>query len=223
MLYPMCEHGRVTVTTDWYAWHAPYDELVSPLTRRLAVVQDAVREFLDTARPGPLRVVSLASGQSRDLLPLLIEHPRGVDVRGRLVELDPRNVDFTEGAVLGAGLSGIEVVAGDAGRTDAYAGAVPADLVLACGLLGSITAAEVEATVAALPQLCAVGATLVWTRNRRTEDPTPQIRGWLAAAGFAEVSVVAGSPDDGAFTVGVARWTGEAGAVVPGTRMFSLS
>ena len=223
MLYPMCHDGGVTSTTDWYAWHAPYDELVSPLTRRLAVVQDAVRDFLDGARPGPLRVVSLASGQSRDLLPLLIEHPRGRDVRARLVELDSRNVDFTEGAVLGAGLSGVEVVTGDAGSTDAYTGAVPADLVLACGLFGSISPEEVHRTVAALPQLCAAGATLVWTRNRRVADPTRAIRAWLGEAGFTEVSLVAGSQEEGAFTVGVARWTGEAGSVVRGTRMFSLA
>ena len=223
MLYPVCHHGRVTAPTDWYAWHAPYDELVSPLTRRLAVVQDAVREFLDGAPAGPLRMVSLASGQSRDLLPLLIEHPRGPDVLARLVELDERNVDFAEGAVLGAGLSGVEVVAGDAGRVDAYVGAVPADLVLACGLFGSITLAEVQQTVRALPQLCARDATLVWTRNRRADDPTAAIRSWLTETGFSEVSFRTGSEEEGAFSVGVARWPGPAGTPARGTRMFSLN
>jgi len=223
MLYPTCEDEQVSAPTDWYAWHAPYDELVSPLTHRLAVVQDAVRDFLDAAPDRPLRAVSLASGQSRDLLPLLIEHPRGGDVLARLVELDPRNADFAEGAVLGAALSGVDVVVGDAGLVDAYAGAVPADLVLACGLFGTISLLEVQSTIRALPQLCAAGATVVWTRNRRRNDPTLAIRDWLADTGFTEVSFTAGGEDQGAFSVGVARWNGPAGELRPGTRLFNLA
>jgi hypothetical protein len=34
----------------------------------------------------------MVAGQERDLLPVLAEHPRPVDVTARLVELDPRNV-----------------------------------------------------------------------------------------------------------------------------------
>lgn len=209
--------------TDWYAWHAPYDELVSPLSRRLAVVQDAVREVLDAARPGPLRVVSLASGQSRDLLPLLIEHPRGADVRALLVEQDPRNADFAEGAVLGAGLRGVQVVVGDAGDWDVLAAGVPADLVLACGLFGLLEDEAAEVVVRALPQVMAEGGTVVWTRNRRHGDPTRRLRDAFAAAGMTEVSFTAGAPDEGSFSVGVARWDGPAGRLAPGTRVFGLS
>ena len=46
----------------------------------------------------------------------------------------------------------------DAGTSDAYAGAVPADLVLACGVLGNVTPDDVAATIAFLPRLCAPGA-----------------------------------------------------------------
>jgi hypothetical protein len=41
------------------------------------------------------------------------------------------------------GLDGVHVVAGDASITDAHAGALPADLILLCGVFGSITAALV--------------------------------------------------------------------------------
>ncbi|SDG26997.1 class I SAM-dependent methyltransferase [Klenkia brasiliensis] len=209
--------------TDWYAWHAPYDELVSPLSRRLAVVQDAVRGVLDDARPGPLRVVSLASGQARDLLPLLIEHPRGVDVQALLVEQDARNADFAEGAVLGAALHGVRVVVGDAGDGDVLADAVPADLVLACGLFGLLDDDEAEAVVRALPHLLAAGGRVVWTRNRRHGDPTRRLRDAFAAAGMSEVSYTAGAPEEGSFSVGVARWDGPDGRLAAGTRVFGLS
>ena len=48
---------------DWYAWHAPYDDPDSGLSRRLSWVQDRVRAALDEAPPGPLRAISLCAGQ----------------------------------------------------------------------------------------------------------------------------------------------------------------
>jgi len=209
----------MSVTTpddlDWYAWHAPYDELVSPLTQRLARVQDHVRTFLDTAPAGPLRVVSLAAGQSRDLLPLLIEHPRGQDVQARLVELDARNADFAEGAALSARLFQVEIVVGDAGLTDVFAGAVPAHLVLACGLFDTIDQAGIATTVAALPQLCAPDATVIWTGDPTT---TPLVQALLGPAGLTDEGV----EETAGTTVGVARLTGPAAALTPGRRMFTL-
>jgi hypothetical protein len=49
-------------------------------------------------------------------------------------------------------LSQIEVVTGDASLTDAYAGTVPADLVLVCGVFGNIPDDDVHCTIGALPQ-----------------------------------------------------------------------
>jgi hypothetical protein len=76
---------------DWARWHDRYDE-DSPLARRLVVVQERIRELLDRAPAGPIRVVSICAGQGRDLLPVIASHARRDDVRARLVELDPRNV-----------------------------------------------------------------------------------------------------------------------------------
>ncbi|WP_254876747.1 hypothetical protein [Verrucosispora sp. NA02020] len=132
------------MTRDWYAWHDQYADPASPLSRRLAEVRTRVGAALDEARPGRLRAVSLCAGQGRDVIPVLAAHPRGADVTARLVELDPRNVEVARAAVARAGLSGVEVVRGDAARTDAYAGMVPADLVLACGVFGNITESDVR-------------------------------------------------------------------------------
>ena len=92
-----------------------------------------------------MRFVSLCAGQGADLLAVAEHHPRGRDLHGRLVELDPRNVAVARGRIEELGLEGWEVVEADAGRSDAYAGAVPADLVVACGIFGNITDADIEA------------------------------------------------------------------------------
>jgi hypothetical protein len=79
----------VVTDQDWYAWHDAYESRGSTLARRLAAVQDRVREALDSAPAGPLRVVSLCAGQGRDLLGVLPHHPRRDDVTARLVEPSP--------------------------------------------------------------------------------------------------------------------------------------
>ncbi|MFI6737474.1 hypothetical protein ACIBI9_31505 [Nonomuraea sp. NPDC050451] len=111
---------------DWAGWHDAYDVPGSPLERRLQVVRKRIAAALDS---GAERVVSLCAGQGRDLLPVLAAHPRRDRVRARLVELDEHNV----AAAGRAAPPGVEVVRGDAALLGAYAGAVPADLVLVCG------------------------------------------------------------------------------------------
>jgi hypothetical protein len=203
---------------DWYAWRTSYDELTSPQTRRLAVVQDKIRGFLDAQTAGPASVVSLAAGQSRDLLPMLIEHPRGAEVQARLVELDDRNVEFAEGAALSARLAGIDFVTGDAGLIDRFAGAVPAQLVLACGLFELLGTAAAGATVAALAQLCAPQAMVIWTDEPADAAHLALRRQQFDAAGFVQVELVV----DADFVVGVERLAGTVAELVPGTRLFRL-
>jgi hypothetical protein len=191
------------VGRDWAEWHEPYDDPGSFLARRLAVVQHLTRDALDGAAPGPVCAVSICAGQGRDILGVLASHPRRADVTARLVELDPRNADVARARAAELGLRGIDVVTGDASDTGAYAGAVPADLVLACGLFGNVTDDDVHRTVRLLPCLCAPGATVVWTRHRLDPDLTPTIRAWFDDAGFAEVAFESPGPDR--FSVGAHR------------------
>ncbi len=67
----------------------------------------------------------------------------------------------------------------DAGITDVCAGAVPAQIVVVCGIFGNITVSDIQATVAALPSLCAPAALVLWTRHRSPPDLTPAIRSWF--------------------------------------------
>jgi hypothetical protein len=204
---------------DWEAWHRAYDG-DTPLRRRLALVQGRIRACLDAAPPGPIRAISACAGQGRDLLGVLAAHPRRGDVAARLVELDPRNAAEARAAAAAAGLGGVEVAVGDASTTSAYAGAVPADLLLLCGIFGNVTEADIGRTVALAPSLCAPGATVVWTRHRRAPDRTPWIRERFAEAGFRELGFDA--PEGDWFSVGAQRLEGPPARFEPGLRLFSF-
>ncbi len=151
-------------------------------------------------------MISLCAGRGDDLIAVLREYPCAGLVRARLVELDPRNVEAMSASAESAGLE-LEIVRGDAAEPSLYAGAVPADVVLLCGVLGNISERDVRLTIASLPQLCRTGGTVIWTRSRRPPDLTPRVRRWLAASGFSELAFVA--PPEVLFSVGVARFDGQ--------------
>ena len=205
---------------DWVEWHQLYDAPDSPLSRRLVIVQRAIREALDRAPAGPVPVVSLCAGQGRDLIGAIADHPRRHDVIARLVELDERNTDVAQAAARSLGLEQVNVVIDDAGVTGAYAGAVPARLVLACGVFGNIEDSDIVGTIRILPQLCASDAEVIWTRHRRQPDLTPTIRRWFEDGCFDEVSFEA--PEDDVFGVGVQRFRGAPKPLARGARLFTF-
>ncbi|MGP3968477.1 SAM-dependent methyltransferase [Streptomyces sp. 6N223] len=204
---------------DWRGWHDHYDRPGSTLARRLAVVRERIRLALDEAPPGPLRVVSMCAGQGRDLFGALAGHPRASDVAARLVELDEGNAALARRAGEGAGLRSLEVVVGDAALTRHYAGMVPAELVLACGVFGNITDEDVERTLEHCAQLCARGGTLIWTRHRQPPDLVPRICAWLAERGFEPVWL---SDPEAGYGVGVHRFAAEPQPLASDARMFTF-
>jgi len=200
----------------WLDWHDAYDDPASPLTRRLSIVQGYVADALDGAPPGPVRVISMCPGDGRDLLGVLERHPRRRDVVGRLVELDPELAARARSAAP----EGIEISRGDASTTSAYEGAVPADLVLVCGVFGNIGDHDIASTINTLPSLCAPGATVIWTRHRRPPDRTVLAREAFATAGFEEVAFAA--PDGFLFGVGAHRLASQPAPFEPGVQMFTF-
>jgi hypothetical protein len=205
---------------DWVAWHRDYDDPDSLLARRGALVQGHLRAELDRAPEGDIRLISLCAGQGRDVIGALTGHPRRDDVHARLVEWDERNVAHARQAARAAGLHGVEVLRADAGTTDACVGAVPARIVVVCGIFGNITDDDIRATVAALPSLCAPGALALWTRHRGRPDRTPAIRSWFGEAGFREEAF--DTSPDGFMAVGAHRLTGRPTAFTPGRRLFTF-
>jgi hypothetical protein len=204
------------MTIDWREWHRAYDVPASPLAQRLVIVQQCIRDALDEARPGRMQVISMCAGEGRDLIGALDGHPRRDDVAGRLVELDPELAARAREAAPPR----IDVLVADAGISDAYEDAVPADLVLVCGVFGNVSDGDIERTLRALPMLCAPRATVIWTRHRRPPDATPRIRGLLAEAGFEEQAFVA--PAELIFGVGRHVFRGTPDAFRPHVRLFDF-
>jgi hypothetical protein len=188
---------------DYAAWHDEYDRAGSPLHLRLLVVQDLIAAALDELPPGPVRVISMCAGQGRDLIGVARRHRRGADLAGILVEADPRNAAAARADIERAGLGGLTVIEGDAGQSGVYAGAAPAGLVLACGIFGNVSDADIQRTVSFLPALCARGGWVIWTRQPQPEGILPVIQGWFEEAGFSPRALVA--PEGNLFGVGAAR------------------
>ena len=76
----------------------------------------------------------------------------------------------------------------DASLVASFADALPADVLLLCGIFGNVSDRDIERTVQAAPALCRTGATVIWTRHRRPPDLTPQVRAWFTESGFEEVA-----------------------------------
>ena len=127
---------------------------------RLTGVRRQITDLVDRAGPGPIRVVSICAGQGRDLParspatpgPAMYSPAR----RARPPQRRPR---LRRGVGPSAGLDQVEVVVGDVSVATAYEGAVPADLILVCGVFGHATDEDIHRTVDLLPTLCAPGAT----------------------------------------------------------------
>ena len=137
-----------------------------------------------------------------------------------LVELDPSLAERAATTATAEGLDGVDIRCADAGHSTAYGGALPADLVLLCGVFGNVSDDDVRLTVRALPQFCRSGALVVWTRHRRPPDLTPHIRSWLGVEGFEEQAFVA--PDDALFSVGAHRFLGSPVPLELGARLFTF-
>jgi hypothetical protein len=205
------------MTEEWLEWHRGYTD-GSPLSRRLGVVQDRIREILSARRPGPIAILSMCAGDGRDLLGALAEHPRRHDVRARLVELSPELVESGRGMASQLGLPDVQFVVGDAGWAGVYGGAAPADLILVCGVFGNVSDRDVRGTIGHLPELLAPGGVAIWTRGRFPPDLTPEIRRWFDDAGFTELSFVP-IPDSTA-SVGTHRLTAAPRPLRPEVRLF---
>lgn len=172
---------------EWVDWHQGYAN--EPARQgRLSAVQSLVRKALEDAPPGPVRVLSLCCGDGRDLLGVLADHPRAREVRARLIDLEPKLLETGRAEARRLGLDGVEFVQADAGDSSSFEGAVPAELVLACGIFGNISDADVRQTVGHFPELLAEHGTVIWTRGRFPPDLTPSIRDWFRRDGFEELA-----------------------------------
>jgi hypothetical protein len=198
------------VARDWHAWYDDYDDPGSSLSRRLAVVREQLTRVLAEAE-GPVRLLSLCSGDGRDTVPVLAALPdREAAVAAVLVELDSGLAAAARAAAGAAGLM-VDVRTGDAGLAATWRDVLPADVLMLCGVFGNVPDADIRRTVAAVPVLLREGGRVIWTRGNRvpqdpTEvdgDPSEWVRGLFAEAGLVEEAFV--QPADAGYRVGVHR------------------
>ena len=203
---------------DYEEWHRAYDDPRSPLSWRLGVVREMLGSAFDR-QPGPLRLVSACSGDGRDVLGVFARRPDAARVRATLVELHPAIAARAREAARRAGLAGVDVRTADAGASDAYAGAVPADVLLLVGIFGNVADDDIARTVAALPQLCTAGATVLWTRRVERPGGNDALRARMIAAGCDELAYVEHPAGP---AVGAARFAGEPQPLATGHRLFTF-
>jgi hypothetical protein len=206
---------------DWVAWHGAYEDPSSSLSARLRRVRYHLSGALDRAPAGPVSVVSLCAGQGRDVIGVLPGHPRRDDVRAVLIEADATNAALARRAAADAGLAQVDVRQADAGLVASFADALPAAVLLLCGIFGNVSDRDIQRTVEAAPALCHPDATVIWTRHRRPPDLTPRVRGWFAACGFEEIAFDALATDT-LTGVGVNRLRRAAAAALPAGPLFTF-
>ena len=206
---------------DWVEWHAEYDDPESHLRKRLDRVCFHLGQAIDSAPAGPVQLLSLCAGQGRDVIGVLPGHRRRADVTAVLVESDISNAGQARSRAAEAGLSRLEVRQADASLAGSFGDVLPADVLLLCGIFGNISDSDIQRTVAAAPAMCSAGASVIWTRHRRSPDLTPRIRAWFAASGFNEVAFDA--LDTATLTgVGVHRLRHPSATPVPAEPLFTF-
>ncbi len=208
---------------DWQEWHRDYDDADSPVSRRLVQVRARLATLLDEAE-GPVRLLNLCCGDGRDTVPVLAASDREVDAC--LVELDPDLAAAARGAAAEAGVE-LEVRTGDAAAPATYADRLPVDVLMLVGVLGNVSDADAERTVAACGSMLEPGGTVVWSRSSRFRsepthgyaDPAVWVRDRFEAHGFETREFVV--PEVDAWRLGVSVLREPSGAALPDT-LFSF-
>ena len=208
---------------DWQAWHRDYDDPGSSVSHRLVEVRARLAALLDEAE-GPVRLLNLCCGDARDTLPVLASTDR--EVEACLVELDPDLAEAARRAARGAGVRA-EVRTGDAADPATYADRLPVHVLMLVGVLGNVSDADAQRTVAAAAAMLVAGGTVIWSRSNRFrsepthgyDDPAEWVRDLFEAAGFETVDYL--RPDEEAWRLGVGRLRAASDRPLP-ERLFTF-
>jgi hypothetical protein len=205
---------------DYLKWHEAYDDPASNLSWRLRQVQAYIRSALDKMH-GEGTVLSLCAGDGRDVLQVLAERDDSSRIQTTLIELHPILAQRAREFAAASGLPNVTVRTVDAGNSRAYAGAVPADLVIMIGIFGNISDDDVRRTIMTAPQLCRPGAMLLW--SRATSDANSLVRGGLPPAGFVELDYREFDQGKGErAALGSARYDGPPQPLITGQQLFTF-
>ncbi|MDM9384010.1 class I SAM-dependent methyltransferase family protein [Chlorogloeopsis sp. ULAP01] len=208
---------------DWYEWHDLYNT-EPKLQQRLEIVREYIAYSLNESPAGAIRIVSVCAGDGRDLLGTLENHPRTKDVYARLVELNSNLVERGRVTIEYLGLANqIEFINGDATIAANYIGAVPADIVIVCGVFGNLAdEAELRRLLENLSFLSKQGTFIIWTRGHSNGIPySESVRKVLHESGFEEVNFKLTSTGD--MGVGIHRYRNENSPAPKEQQLFVFS
>ncbi|MDF5737855.1 MULTISPECIES: class I SAM-dependent methyltransferase family protein [unclassified Nostoc] len=194
---------------DWYEWHELY-KTEPKLQQRLEIVREYIAYSLNNSPEGAIQIVSVCAGDGRDLLGTLENHPRAKDVSARLVEINSNLVEHGRATIESLGLAKqIEFINGDATLATNYVEAVPADIVIVCGVFGNLAdETELNRLLDNLSFLSKPGAFVIWTRGHSNGIPySENVRKILGASEFEEVNFKFTATGD--MGVGLHRYLGE--------------
>ena len=204
--------------TDWQAWHGDYDDQNSSLSRRLRVVQQRLDELV-SGEARVQRILSLCSGDGRDIVPVLARQSNKQRPEVVLVELDPALAAAAEHRALDADVAAT-VVVGDAGLATTWHDVAPVDLLMLCGIFGNISDADIRTTIDAARGMLTPGGSVIWTRGYfADQDLRPQVRLWFTEAGFTEIVFDA---EPTGYGVGVNRLASDTNATFVPERLFTF-
>ena len=208
---------------DWYEWHDLYDT-EPKLQQRLEIVQGYIAYSLNASPDGAIRIVSVCAGDGRDLLGTLKNNPRAKDISAQLVEINSNLVERGRASIESLGLAKqIEFINGDATLATNYVGAVPADIVIVCGVFGNLAdEAELNRLLDNLSFLSKPGAFVIWTRGHSNGIIySDNVRKILSTSGFEEVNFKLTATGD--MGVGLHRYLGENLAAPKEQKLFVFS
>ena len=208
---------------DWVKWHRLYETEPSRILR-LEFVEQHLSDCMHGIPAGSFKVVSICSGDGRDIIGVLSDHPRRNDARVRLVEINPNLVEAGRNAIESAGLAKqVEFFLGDATMSSAYADMAPADLVVACGVFGNVRKRHLKQLINSLPLLCQSGGYIVWTHflSRTGMRRIALIRGLLRTAGFVEKHL--NFSNQAAHLVATHHYAGKSMSLPDDSRLFEFN
>ncbi|PHJ57717.1 type 12 methyltransferase [Nostoc linckia z18] len=208
---------------DWFEWHELYNS-EPKLQQRLEIVREYIAYSLNASADGPIHIVSVCAGDGRDLLGTLKNHPRKQDVYARLVEINPSLVERGRATIESLGLDKqIEFINGDATIATNYVGAVPANIVLVCGVFGNLPEeTELNRLLDNLSFLSKEGAFVIWTRGHSNGIAySDNVRKTLRVFGFEEVNFKLTATGD--MGIGINRYLGKNLTVPKEQQLFVFS
>lgn len=175
------------------------------LQTRLATVKRHLRECIDLAPQGAVRIVSVCAGDGRDVTDVVDSHPRRVDVSAWLVEADSASIATGEQRARDVGLhDSVRFLHADASTYATYIGIAPADVVLFCGVWGHVPPADRSSVAMALRSLCRPGGVVLWTRGvRRGVWRFDEVRSHFAGQEWGEIRTT--FTEDGKWAVATFR------------------